>query len=413
VHELGLRGVRSKPGLVESAPSATIVAMLGAPYPPTVDLALAERRRRFDPAAPDAHILKLLLADQRPALRSLGLQWLEASRSAWTRDAALILELLGSDDAFVRSAVAEQAAIGLDGAPAEVRAAVAKAIYELLKAKEPAEGAHDAHGRLGQILSSEIAELASVDELTAMMASGSPAARNVAIGALARKPGAAVLLGAGALAALASDENGGVRAAAQAMLESLVDELNRDPSPLFALLESAFEDTRRFARELLSKRVDLASLSLEALLGLCDSNRRESQDLGKELVSARLDSLPADKLIAALTEHPHRNIQRFAFELVVTRLQQGFIRLAAIEQFFRTILLDVSPDRALKRAAIDFLGLRGLGDEHQAAVSAKLLAEVAKSRTRYESERALVALAKIKLAFPEVESRGFELEVRP
>jgi hypothetical protein len=329
------------------------------------------------------------------------------------RDAALVMELLSSDDAAARSAVAEHAVLALDGASAEVRAAVAKAIYARLLAPEPSEGAYDAHGRIGQILSVEIAELASIDALAALLASGSPAARNVAISALARKPDAAALLGLDRLVPLAADENGGVRAAAQSMLESLLGELEKDPSPLFTLLEAPFEDTRRFAKQLLSKRVNLEALSFEALLGLCDSNLREAQDLGKELVSSRLASLPADRLIAALTEHPHRNVQKFAVDLVVKHLQQGFVKLAALEEFFRRVLLDVSPDRRLKRTVIDFLGRRGLADEHQAAVAARLLLEVAKSRTRFESERALVALATLKVAHPSVETPSFEVEVAP
>lgn len=411
VHEMGLRAVRANPKLLENASNASVVAMVGAPYEATVELAVGELRRRFDPASPDVELLRLLVADARQKVRAVGLEWLEASRDVWVRDAALVMELLSSEDPAARSAVAEHAVFALDGAGADARRSIAKAIYRWLLGKEPIEGAHDAHGRIGQVLSVEIAELARIDELVALLAHGSPAARNVAVGALARKPDAATLLGTARLVMLASDENGGVRAAAQAMLEAMLPELTKDPSPLFSLLEVPFEDARRFAKEMLSKRIDLGVLSFDALLGLADSNLKEAQDLGKELILARLEALPADKLIAALTQHPHRNIQRFALDLVVRRLQQGFVRLTALEEFFRGILLDANPDRAMKRTLIDFLGQRGLADEHQAAVAAKLLAEVAKSRTRYESERAIVAVAKIKVAFPHVDAPGFELEV--
>jgi hypothetical protein len=387
--------------------------MVGAPHPQTVELALAELRRRFDPSAPDLEILRLLLAHARPNVKALGLEWLATSRAAWTKDPALVIELLASSDAVVRSTVADHAVQALDGAPPAARKAIALAIYRTLLTPEASEGAYDAHGRIGQLLAKEIAELGSIDELVSLLASGSPAGRGVALSALGEKPDAAALLGVARLAALAADENGGVRAAAQRMLEHLLAELNRDPSPLFTLLEAPFPDTRRFAKELLSRRVELGALSFEALLALCDSNLREAQDLGKELIQARLAALPPDKLIAALSQHPDRNIQRFALGLVAAHLQQGFTRLAALEQFFRSILLDVSPDRVMKKTVIELLARRGLADEHQAEVSVRLLAEAAISRTRFESERAMVALARIKVAFPHVDAPAFELTELP
>ncbi len=50
-------------------------AMLAAPYPPTVELALAELRRRFDPRSPDWDLLGALVGDVRPA---------RAGRWAWS-----------------------------------------------------------------------------------------------------------------------------------------------------------------------------------------------------------------------------------------------------------------------------------------------------------------------------------------
>lgn len=409
VHEIGLRGVKAHPEILASAPNATIVAMVGVTHPATVDLGLAELRRRFDPGAPNVEILRLLLSHHRPNVKALGLEWLEASRAVWTRDAVLVLGLLASPDGEIRSTVAEQAARALVDAPADVREAIARGVWDELQKPEQGEGGHDAYGRLGQLLAQEIATLVPVTSLVARLANGSPAARGVALAAISRKPDAVTLLGIDRLLLLAADETGGVRAAAFQLLELSIDELNRDPSGLFGLIELPFPDTRRFAKEMLATKVKVGAMSFEALLGLCDSNVREAQDLGKELIQARLSELPPERLIAALSQHPHRNIQRFALDLVVSHLQQGFTKLAALEQFFRSVLLDVVPDRKMKRTVLDFLAVRGVTDENQAEVAARLLAELAKSRTLSEAERAMVALAKIKIAFPEVQTPTFEL----
>lgn len=405
IHEFALAAVRrAHMDVVRGATHAEIVAMVGVPYPPTVELGLEELRRRFDPGAPDWDLVVSLVADARPFVRSLGLEWLGLTTRVWATDPARVLQLLAIDEATTRSAIAPHVLASLPAAGVEVRRALAAALMKVLRGPEPAEGAHDGHAQIAQALATEIAASTTLDDLMSLLANGSIPARTVAARALAEKEGAAAALGIPQLEAMAEHEIVALREAAHALLRTLLDALRRDPSPLYALLESNWEDTRRFATALLRSDIDTSALAPEALIGFCDSNRVDVQDLGKELVTRRMGQLDPQDLIKRLSQHPHRNMRRWAVDLTVAHLKEGFVPLASLEEFFRTVLLDVTPDRAAKHAIVAFLADCGVRDERQAEVAARLLGEFVRSKTRDDFERALGALARIKVTFPDVDA---------
>ena len=75
-------------------------------------------------------------------------------------------------------------------------------------------------------------------------------------------------------------------------------------------------------------------------------------------------------------------MRRFALDLVVEYLPDGADPLAHLGLFFRAALLDLGPDRLVKRRVIDFLLRRGLRDPYQAEVAAGLLGEFARMDVR-------------------------------
>jgi hypothetical protein len=97
-------------------------------------------------------------------------------------------------------------------------------------------------------------------------------------------------------------------------------------------------------------------------------------------------------------------MRRFALEMVVAHLPAGPEPLAELERFSRTILLDTWPSRREKSSLIALLGERGLADEASARVAARLLDEALALAAKVDFERALAALARLRLAYPEVES---------
>jgi hypothetical protein len=405
VHEFALASLRrAHMQVVKDGTHAEIVALVAAEYPPTAELGLEELRRRFDPTAPDWDLLLTLLRDTRVFVRAVGHEWLECSAKVWTSDATRVAALLGVDDPTTRAEVARHVVTALRTATPDARRALASAMLGVLRGPESSEDAHAAHAQIAAALATEVAALATTDDLIALLAQGSVHAKTVAARALATKDGAATALGVEQLVAMAGHELVALREASHALFRAMIDAIRADPSPLYAMLESQWTDTRAFAIDLLRTELDTNALTPEALIGLCDSNRADVQDLGKQLVGRRLQELDPQDLIKRLSQHPHRNMRRWTVDLTVKHLRDGFVPLAACEELFRTVLLDVVPDRAAKRAVVAFLAERGTRDERQAEVASRLLSELVRSKTKDEYERALAALARIKIAFPGVDA---------
>ena len=400
LHEWALAAIEARhPRVIEQAPHAWIVAMLGAPHPATVELGLAELRRRFDPVNPDWTLLVAVLHDLRSHVRDLGLEWLAHTARQWALVPERVIQFLAGGDGTARAAVATYVIAALAGAPESTRRTLASSIFAVLRTPEKNEGDHDAHATIARLLAHEIAAVIPVEELVGLLTSSSAAARTAAAGALGVHPDAERVIGPAELAVLSAHPQVSLREAARALILRRLAALRIDPSPLFNLLDSDWPDMRAFAANLVKTEIDTSQLSLMALLGLADATHTDVQDLAKELIGRRIAELPAQELLQKLLEHPHRNMRRYVLDLLVAHLKEGFVALASTEELFRTIFLDVSPDRSIKRDAIAFLKKRGMADEHQAEISVRLLVEVVKSKTIFDFELALEALTQIKFAF--------------
>ena len=66
--------------------------------------------------------------------------------------------------------------------------------------------------------------------------------------------------------------------------------------------------------------------------------------------------------------------------------------------------MNVWPSARDKKSVVDFLVERGCADENQAEVAVRVLSAFVQSHTIKDFEQALVGLAQIKLAFPDVKS---------
>jgi len=237
-----------------------------------------------------------------------------------------------------------------------------------------------------------------------MITAGSPPIQALARDLLGRRPEAVALLGLEGLAALAGHEVAAVRAAAHALMRSSALQFREDPSLLLLLVESDWADTRALAFDLLKNAIGSEALGAEALMGLLDSNRTDVQDAGRDLVKRHFGVLDPRVLVRRLVEHPHPNMRRFALDLVVEYLPDGADPLAHLGLFFRAALLDLKPDRLVKRRVIDFLLRRGLRDPYQAEVAAGLLGEFARMDVRADFEHALEAIVRLNLAYPGLKS---------
>lgn len=406
VHAFAEKAVRARHmDALAAAPHATVLAMLGAPYDRTVDLALNEIERRFDPRRPDWSLLDAMVADGRDAVRERALRFLVLCADRWTRDVERVMSLLGSKDAHVRTTAAGLVVASLDDADGWFRRELAERVLAVLQTPEPFEDAHDGVARVARdALAREIGAVLSLDEVLALVNRGSTGAQSLGGVLLGARPEAARVIGQDKVIAMATHDVAAVRRAAHALLRAELDALRADPSPLFSLAGTAWDDTRAFVFELLRTEIDLGALGVEGIIALCDANRAEVQSFGREMALRHFDRVEAQDLIQRLAQHPSPPMRRFAMDLVAGHLKDGFVPLAKLEGFFRRALLDVAPSRAEKRRVVEFLVARGLRDERQAEVSSRVLGELARTKAKADVDAALDALVRLKLAFPEVES---------
>jgi hypothetical protein len=389
--------------VLRSASHAEVVALLDAPYEPTVQLGLSEVERRFDPANPEWGLLHQLLHDERPTARTLGQRWLRLTAPLWLRDTNRILTFLALPHPNLRALVVELV-VGIVLLEPALRQELAVRVLATLRDPAASADAQDGCALLiSHALGEEVNALVPVEELAAWAIRGAGSVREAAGRLLSGRPEALRELGLERITTLAQNEVAAVRAAAHAMLRSAA-ELQADPSVLFVLVESEWEDTRNLAFELLRTRVNLEALGLDGLTALLDSNRTDVQDLGKELAARHMHALPGDELVFRLVQHPHPNLRRFAFELVTQHLPPGAEALTRIKVFARSALLSLAPDRALKRKVVRFLIERGLQDAGQAAIVSALLGDVVRVQGRSDFEDALEALVRFRLSYPELET---------
>ena len=391
------------PDLIETATPAELVGMLRAPYTPTVELALKELERRFDAANPDWALIEQLLADERPMARDIGRRWLRLTVSLWAANPERIAAFLVAGQPETRALVLELAKDRIT-ADRVLRQRLAQLAVGVLKKPEVKPGAHDIFARLArEHLTAEMGELLSVAELVHWATHGSAAAKELAGNLLRLRPAAAMELGLEKLTTLAQHEVAAVRAAAHALLQGAREELRADPSILFVLVESDWDDTRTAAFTLL-RAIDGAALGLDGIMGLLDSNREDVQEFGRELALKHFAELPAEELVYRLVQHPHAGMRRFALELVVHHLPAGDGPLAKLKEFCRAALFDLWPSRKVKRGIVEFLTARGLEDPKQAALVSAILGDVVRVQGRADFENALEAMVRIKLAYPDVAS---------
>ncbi|MGE3819286.1 MAG: HEAT repeat domain-containing protein [Isosphaeraceae bacterium] len=402
-HAFAVRAIQARHvHILESLSQDDLIALLTAPYPETGALGLAELDRRFDPSRPDLAILDRVLSCDVPQARELGRRWLRLAAPLWTSDQEWVLIFLAFPDAETASLAGELAARSLRDHPA-MRRALAARLLDRLRAPEPSPGAHDVYARLaGDALAEETSALLSVPDLVLLCETGSPPLQALAGKLLSHRPEAVAHLGAEGLVELAGHEIADVRLAAHGLIRSNVERFRSDPSPLFLLVESDWHDTRSLAFELLRDRLGFDVLGFEGLVGLLDSNRPDVREVGRSLARTHADRLDLRTLARRMVEHPAPDARRFALDLAVDHLPDGDQALRDLSWFLRSALLELHPDRLLKRRVVDFLLTRGRRDPHQAEVAARLLADASRMAVRSDAEHAREALARLALAWPDL-----------
>jgi hypothetical protein len=399
VQQFAHAGLTRHPDLLRQASVAQLAAMLAAPFEKTFVLALSELRRRFDPQKPDFDLILKVASDARQQAFEIGQQWMRETAAEWTLEPRWIEGFISSANPSTRALVAELVLPTLNGAGPDLRRRIAKRLWPLLLLP----GDHEATARVcREALLTELDALFETDQILNAIETAPDAAKAVAADLLARRPQAATAMGLVRLATLTQHPLAAVRSAAARLIAASEPLWRDDPSILFLLTDSEWDEIRATALELIRTKLDVARLGATAVLGLIDSNRPDVQDAGMALARSEAAKLDLPTLLELVSEHPHPHVRPFVLELAMIHLPPGAATLSRLERFFRTALLDPKPSRPLKRDIVELLKNRALLDPDQAAIAQRLLHDMLRFDATLDFEQALEVLARIQLAWPEL-----------
>ena len=412
VHAFANKAIEQRhPNLLQEAAPEDLVRMLEAPFEATLEKALKELERRFDPAQADWSLLALLLQAKHEKARTLGERWLRLTAAQWTRNVPSALTFLTSSHPSTRNLAAELASATIQANPS-CRAEYAQALLALIhedKLKEEWATGILALAR-GPLLSN-ISALVSLKELFAWLDKRSLAFLPLFGDLLGVRPETLNEIGVERVVGFAMDELSVLRRGAFSLLERNQQQFRQDRTPLLTIAECRWPDARAFAVKLLRSNIERETVGLDTIVGFLDSEHTELQDFGKDLTKERLSFLPADKLTVMLSEHPHRNMREFAWNLVFGHLPNTEQALTQVEPFFRVALFDLKPQRELKNRVLNFLQQRSQQDVAQATVAVRILSQVVRVRGRSDFENALETLVRVRLNYPELSSPVSLVEV--
>jgi hypothetical protein len=137
-------------------------------------------------------------------------------------------------------------------------------------------------------------------------------------------------------------------------------------------------------------------------VSLCDSNRDEVQQFGRDLVVRNFTAERGPRFLLELSEHPAPSMQAFVSAMVAEHAAGDTARLAKLLPFFSSVLGRVNRGRVAKERALDFLGREALGSREAAGLVAELLSVVSATMAKTYKARAIEILAAIRTAHPDV-----------
>ncbi len=379
--------------------------LLAHPVPEVQELGgelLLRRDLRTEPV-PD-ELLQLLVQSEHAPLRALGLRLLALlaeSEATLLAQEALLTRLATSRVPDVRTAVRPLLGRLAAASPAAGARVVEALLAALLRRRLP-EGV-PAH--VASVLSEELAPaLAALPAETTwrLLESEDAAAQGVGAALLARR-GAELAVDVPRATRLAGHDVLAVREWAWRWLEAHVPEVRAELSTAVGLLDSRWDDTRTFGFRYFRERFAPEDFSLEVLVSVADSVRKDVQAFGRDMLTRSFREEDGPELLLRLSEHPAPAVQLFATNYL-ERFASG--KPALVEQlapYFIRVLSQVNRGRVARQRVLGFLQREGRGTEASGRVAMEVLHRMSATiaiEHRAAALEAMLAIAKAQPSIP-------------
>ncbi|KFA94450.1 hypothetical protein [Archangium violaceum] len=376
--------------------------LLAHPVPEVQELGgelLLRRDLRTEPIPEE--LLLLLVQSEHAPLRALGLRLLALlaeSEASLLAQEALLIRLATSPVPDVRAAVRPLLARLVAASPAAGARAVETLLAALLRRRLP-EGI-PAH--IAALLSGELSPaLAALPVETAWRLLDSEDADAQTVGAaLLARHGAVLTVDVPRAVRLAGHDVVAVREWAWRWLEAHVPEVRAELATAVGLLDSRWDDARAFGFRYFRERFAPEDFSLEVLVSVADSIRKDVQAFGREMLTRSFREEDGPELLLRLSEHPAPSVQLFA-TTYLDRFASG--KPALVEQlapYFIRVLSQVNKGRVARQRVLGFLMREGRGSEASGRVALEVLHRMSATIAIEHRASALEAMLSISKAQP-------------
>ncbi|QRN98892.1 hypothetical protein JRI60_07630 [Archangium violaceum] len=386
--------------------------LLSHPVPEVQELGgelLLRRDPRTEPV-PD-ELLHLLLQAEHAPLRALGLRLLALlaeSEPALLAQEALLTRLATSHEPDVRAAVRPLLGRLLAASPAAGARVVEVLLAALLRRRLP-EGV-PAH--VAEVLSGELAPalaLLPAETVWRLLESEDTAAQGLGGELLARRS-AELTVDVPRAVKLAGHDVLAVREWAWRWLEDHVPEVRAELSTAVGLLDSRWDDARAFGFRYFRERFAPEDYSLEVLVSIADSVRKDVQAFGRDMLTRSFREEDGPELLLRLSEHPAPAVQLFATNYL-ERFASG--KPALVEKlvpYFIRVLSQVNRGRVARQRVLGFLQREGRGTEAGGRMAMEVLHRMSATIAIEHRAAALEAMLSIAKAQPSV---SLPFHIRP
>jgi predicted DNA-binding WGR domain protein len=121
------------------------------------------------------------------------------------------------------------------------------------------------------------------------------------------------------------------------------------------MLDNRWEDTRQQALQWLSGAFHAEDWTSEHIIAVCDVNYADVQQFGRELLLQAFEQDDAATYLTKLSQHPSLTVQRFVSDFLSLYASDQPNTILALENYFRTVLMQVNKARLVKDRVIAFL----------------------------------------------------------
>lgn len=168
------------------------------------------------------------------------------------------------------------------------------------------------------------------------------------------------------------------------------------------LLESDWPDTRQFAKDFIQQHFTDDNWSPELLISICDSNRDDIQQYGRQLITRFFSSGDGAEYLLKLSQHPANTVQLFATQYLQDYASGQPDYIVELELYFVTVLSQVNRARIAKARIQRFLLQEAKQDREVAELVARIFARQSVTEAMVDKAAYLEGMRDLQALYPHI-----------